>query len=583
MKVDRLRFYFLVLLFSVISIAAQKNGKNNAITTQEVLVVKSYTPDLSDAFKIKTVAEIPDSLQTTNKELKYKLKSVPVVSLFQPNKATPLKLQQRSSSTPYNTFFSGALGNKNQVYYNISSVIEIDRTQRYGLQLYKDGFGGNVENTFLKSNQNHNRFGLHHNLRSNEYNVNTQIQIVTNQNNYFGLYDTNWDNFLINTLDPEIKRSFFKIKSHWNWYNSFLRGINFQVNINSDNYNTSEQQLALQTDLETALGNGNIKAEVKIQGFSTHFDASFFERTVEEYFQGLGALDLFWKNYRNDFKLKIGAGITSLFGITNISSQLLYYPQIEISYEKPGNKISPFLKSDGGVKQNTYKILTELNPYLAPATPLAPTFNQYNTTLGIRSSLASILNFDLGFIFDKIENFTYFERLPYDSQYENMAYRLSNSFQSQYLNTRIYGFKSSIRIDLAKNNFVCFETLYRFFDVETDQILWNLPALEMNWESQIKWKDRLLFSLNGNLWGDRKSAFRPIFLKQDLNSAQITSENLPLFIRTTAHITYKITDQFDIFIKGRFNTQGIHGRWAYYPEPDLLLIGGITYKFDFQI
>ena len=158
MKVDRLRFYFLVLFFSVISIAAQKNEKNNAITTQEVLVVKSYTPDLSDAFKIKTVAELPDSIGTTIKELKYKLKSVPVVSLFQPNKATPLKLQQRSSSTPYNTFFSGALGNKNQVYYNISSVIEIDRTQRYGVQLYKDGFGGNVENTFLKSNQTHNSF-----------------------------------------------------------------------------------------------------------------------------------------------------------------------------------------------------------------------------------------------------------------------------------------------------------------------------------------------------------------------------------------------------------------------------------------
>ncbi len=582
MIVSRLRFKFLLLFFSIINITAQKNEKNSKITTQEVLVVKSYTPNLSDAFKIKTVAGLPDSLVTTSKELEYKLKLVPVVSLFQPNKATPLKLQQRSSSTPYNTFFSGALGNKNQVYYNISSVTEIDRTQLYGIQLYRDGFGGNVQNTLLKSNQNHSRFGLNHNLRSNEYNANTQIQIIINQNNYFGLYDTNWNNLLINTLDPKIKRSFFKIKSHWNWYDSLLRGINFQINLNSDNYNTSEQQLALQTDLETTLGDGNIKAEVKIQGFNTRFNASFFERTVDEYFQGLGAVDVYWKNYRNDLKLKIGAGITYLFGKTNISSPLLYYPQIEISYQKPGYKMSPFFALDGGVKQNTYKILTELNPYLAPTTPLAPTFNQFNTALGVRSSLAYILNFDLRFIFDKIENFSYFQRLPYDSQYENMAYRLSNSFQSQYLDTRIYGFKSGIRIDLAKNNFVRFEMLYRFFDLDTDQTLWNIPALEMNWESQIKLKERLLFSLNGNLWGDRKVAFRPIFLNQDLNSAQIISENLPFFIRTTAHLTYKITDQFDLFIKGRLNTQGIHGRWAYYPEPALLLIAGITYKFDFK-
>ena len=32
----------------------------------------------------------------------------------------------------------------------------------------------------------------------------------------------------------------------------------------------------------------------------------------------------------------------------------------------------------------------------------------------------------------------------------------------------------------------------------------------------------------------------------------------------------------------RFNSNGIHGRWSYYPEPPFLILGGITYKFDFQ-
>jgi hypothetical protein len=105
----------------------------------------------------------------------------------------------------------------------------------------------------------------------------------------------------------------------------------------------------------------------------------------------------------------------------------------------------------------------------------------------------------------------------------------------------------------------------------------------MNWESQFQWKDRLAFSLSGNLWGDRKAAFRPIFIDQDLNSTQTPlPENIPLFISTTAHLTYKLTDQFDAFAKVKMNSQETHGRWAYYPEPQLLLLGGIVYKFDFQ-
>ncbi|MBF11952.1 MAG: hypothetical protein CMC63_07115, partial [Flavobacteriaceae bacterium] len=76
---------------------------------------------------------------------------------------------------------------------------------------------------------------------------------------------------------------------------------------------------------------------------------------------------------------------------------------------------------------------------------------------------------------------------------------------------------------------------------------------------------------------------RPIFLEQNLiNSSEPVPESLSIFIRNSIQLNYKISDQFDIILKGRFNTNGIHGRWAYYPEPPLLLLGGVTYKFDFQ-
>jgi hypothetical protein len=192
------------------------------------------------------------------------------------------------------------------------------------------------------------------------------------------------------------------------------------------------------------------------------------------------------------------------------------------------------------------------------------------------------LNFDLGFIYDQVENFNYFERLPFDSSYQDESYRLSNAFAAKYSNTDLYGFKASLRIDLAKDNFVRFETRYRLFETNGNQELWNIPALEMNWESQFQWEDRLAFSLSGNLWGDRIAAYRPIFIDQELNNVQIISENLPLFISTTAHLTYKLTTQFDVFVKVKLNSQEKHGRWAYYPEPPLLFLGGITYKFDFQ-
>lgn len=579
---NRIGNSFLLSLFALGILTAQEN-EQEPIGTQEVLVVKSYTPSLSDAFKIKSVPKLSDSLTSLEKKLVYELKKVPVISTFEPNKASPLRLQQRKSSTPYNTFFSGGFGNMSQLYFNVSSVIEMDRTQRFGINFYRDGFGTDLANSLLKSSQNYSRFGLHHNLRNSYYNANSLLQFETSNTNYFGLYDRDWDPLILNSTNPESRRNYFKIRTHWNWYDDVLRGITFQADLTSDNFNSTEQQLGLQTDFEVDLGGGKLKSELHLQGFHTAFETSYFERTLEEYTQGKGTLNLFWQHSRNDVKLKIGAGAAYLLGVENSSSSLLYYPQLEVVYRKTGNVLSPYLRAEGGVQFNTYKSLTLSNPYLAPTTLLTPTFKRYNASLGIRSQLASVLNFDLGFIYDQVENFNIFERLPFDKDHENQAYRLSNAYAARYVDTDLYGFKAALRIDLAKDNFVRFETRYRVFETNGNQELWNVPALEMNWESQFQWKDRLAFSLSGNLWGDRKAAFRPIFIDQDLNSAQTPlPENIPIFISTTAHLTYKLTDQFDAFAKVKMNSQETHGRWAYYPEPQLLLLGGIVYKFDFQ-
>ena len=516
---NRIGYSFLLSLFALGILTAQEN-EQEPIGTQEVLVVKSYTPSLSDAFKIKSVPKLSDSLTSLEKELVYELKKVPVISTFEPNKASPLRLQQRKSSTPYNTFFSGGFGNMSQLYFNVSSVVEMDRTQRFGINFYRDGFGTDLPNSLLKSSQNYSRFGLHHNLRNSYFNANSLLQFETSNTNYFGLYDRDWDPLILNSTNPESRRNYFKIRTHWNWYDDVLRGITFQADLTSDNFNSTEQQLGLQTDFEVDFGGGKLKSELHLQGFHTAFETSYFERTLEEYSQGKGTLNLFWQHSRNDVKLKIGAGAAYLLGVENSSSSLLYYPQLEVVYRKTGNVLSPYLRAEGGVQFNTYKSLTLTNPYLAPTTLLTPTFNRYNASLGIRSQLASVLNFDLGFIYDQVENFNIFERLPFDKDHENQAYRFSNAYAARCVDTDLYGFKASLRIDLAKDNFVLFETRYRVFETNGNQELWNVPALEMNWESQFQWKDRLAFSLSGNLWGDRKAAFRPIFINQDLNSSQ---------------------------------------------------------------
>ena len=578
---DRNRLILFLFLLSTSISDAQKN--ENSIETENVIIVKSYTPSLSDAFKIKSDPSISDSISNEKFELVYDLKKIPVISTFEPNKATPLKLKQKILYDPFNTFFSGAFGNKNQLFFNISSLIEIDRSQRIGFNFYKDGFGNDLDNTVLRSNQNYNEIGFNHNLRSNQYNVNTQFKFSKSLNNYFGLNENVLDQSFINLIDPQIRRNKLKVRSNWNWYDYFLNNFILQANLSTDNFDSIEKQIGLSANFGSELARSNFKGKIKIQGLNTRFVSSYFQKIQEEYSQAQGSLSVFWQNTSNDFRFKIGAGVSYFLGIDQISNDLIYYPEIEILYQKKENKLTPYLKATGGANLNSYRSLSDVNPYLAPTTTLIPTFNKYNIQLGTRSRLASVLNFDFGLIFDEVENFNYYQRLPFDNENELESYRLSNAFESKYLDLSFYGFNASIIINMIKDNFIRFETSYRFFNTQDEEVLWNIPSLQANWESQIKWNDRLAFSFKGSLWGDRSASLRPIFLEQDLSDDLIINEEiLPIFIRTSAHITYKITEQFDLFFKGRLNSNGIHGRWSYFPEPPLLILGGITYKFDFQ-
>ena len=582
MKIDISLVYALLFLWFGHGFLYAQDDTNEDLSTQEVLVVKSYTPSLSNAFKITEGPKIPDSLKATNKTLIYKIIPIDVVSTFEPNKATPLKLKKRSSSTPYNTFFSGGFGSKSQLYLNISSVIELDRTQRFGLNVYRDGFGSDVGNSLLKSSQSFSQFGAHHNLRSNNYNVNTQLQFTAQKNNYFGLYDRNWDDFLIGSLTPEVKRNYFKFRTYWDWFDSFLRSLSFQANITSDNFTTSEQQLNVKADFTAPFAGGKFQANTEIQGQNSLFSQPFFENQTQEFTQGIGKVGLEWLYNENDLKLKIGAGVAYFEGDESLSSKLNYYPEIEVFYQKKGNSIAPYLTASGGVRVNSYRETAIFNPYIAPITELRPTFNRYNAMLGIRSSVSSVLNFNFGLLYDQVENYQFYQRLPLDIKGSNDAYRLSNSFENKYANVDLYGVKARLRIDLAKNNFVHFETVYRHFELTDDQVMYNIPALQMNWKSQFKFKDILTLAFNGEVWGNR-SALEHIILQDQANQSIYPEEiSLPLFLRSSAHLTIKLNEQFDAFVKGRFSNSDIHGQWGYFQEPSLLLLGGVTYKFDFQ-
>ena len=97
MSIHKLLIISTCAVLYTFSLQAQEE-KDKTIETDRVIVVKAYTPTISDAFKVKTIPKLGDSATYQKKELRYSIFSVPVASTFTPAKGRAADIERPKES-----------------------------------------------------------------------------------------------------------------------------------------------------------------------------------------------------------------------------------------------------------------------------------------------------------------------------------------------------------------------------------------------------------------------------------------------------------------------------------------------------
>ena len=103
MKKNSLKYSVFVfsLVLSQFALAQKKQEK---IRTEEVNVVKSYTPTISDAFKIKETPALNEEGTSPKETVKYRIFSFPVASTFTPTKGRAEGVDQEELGRFYKSY-----------------------------------------------------------------------------------------------------------------------------------------------------------------------------------------------------------------------------------------------------------------------------------------------------------------------------------------------------------------------------------------------------------------------------------------------------------------------------------------------
>ena len=577
---------FQFVLSLVFTMGVARAQEKEGLGTQKVTVTKSYTPSLSDAFKLNTEEFDLKALQPETRKLEYQPQEIKVVSTFVPNKASPLKLQRKKREAPTNSQVSLGFGNLGQYLIDTSVRAPLDSQQALGFDVFAEG-EGSVPNTAVPSKRGQTEIAATHQYNTSQFSALHQLGFEMTNSYFYGVYPD--DSTIINSVASgllDFEQQFYSVyaKSDWQWYDNWLENIQAKFRYSGDRFGTTEQFAHVAPNFRISIFNAFLDVTPSISFLQTTFQEDYFTMVISKYNQSKAGVQVQLADVRNKFKYKIGAKAQYFFGdVASDAPSYFIYPEVFMAYSDPKNKMQPYLKVSGNLRLNSYYSAFEQNPFVAPAIELQPTDEKYKGELGFTTLFKSGVEFQLAGQYSQADNYNLFQRFAMDPLANKNGYRLANSFGWIYDRVTRFGAIAGLKYKTKNQSEIQINIQQNTYNLDTQVAAWNLPDIEAQLISNLNIGSKIRWFTAFHFLGSRPGAYRPVLLLQDPTVNQAELKNIASVSYVKSEVSYQLYEQWNIFIRYRSVFGDTPYQWDFTPLNQNMLLLGARYKININL
>ncbi|MFS4467146.1 TonB-dependent receptor [Maribacter sp. 2210JD10-5] len=555
------------------------------IGTETVTVTKAYTPTVSDAFKIKSMPNLNDSIVLQKKKIEYSIFSVPVASTFTPNKGTASRVEKTPPPVLFNSYASAGGGNPANVMAQFYTTREVDRESNYTIGLDHNSSRGNFDDVVYDNTFSNTRLDASFKKRDRDLDWGADIGVQHQLYNWYGTPSGTFDfppNVLVEIDRKAARQNYFMAEAsgHINVEESVFERADLKYRRFWDSEKSGENRAIFNTGLVFPLNEESLGIKLKVDYVSGDFENASLN-TVDNV-QGIAYSNLLVGvnprliMLRDDLSLNLGINVVFGTDLENNDSDFYIYPAVTASYRLLDETVIAYGGIEGELRQNSYYGFVEQNQFVSPTLRIEPTDTQYDAYVGIKGQLLPNLSYNLkGSYMAENRSPLFLLNPTNDSRAANEVYAQGNSFQVFYDDIKTFGLFGELNVDVNRNFTLGINAEVYDYNTETDNPAWNRPNIQgslfMDYQIGKKW------FAGANLFyvGEREDLERTI---PTSNDTQITLDG---FFDANAHVGHRLNDQFSIFIKAANLANNNYQRWANFQVQGLQVLGGATYKFDF--
>lgn len=591
----------LFLLAGIFSVTAQKKDEN--IGTEVVNVVKPYTPTISDAFKVKETPSLEDEDNTKKENIKYDIFSFPVASTFTPSKGRAAGVDKTKQERLFKNYFTSGFGNYMTAFAELYVTEEVGESGYVAGMVKHLSSNGGIKEVELDDKFLNTSIDLTYGSKEADYNWNVDAGYQIQKYYWYGLpsdYGVGVNGIsgqeraaVVNRLDEIQTYNNAYIGGRIGFNESMFNAISLKYNRFWDAYGSAENRLLLKPSFEFDISENTVKAEVIADYVGGEFERSYAipqpaEVTPIKYAHANFGIHPSFTMTRDDWSFDIGASVFYSADMEHSDNKVYFYPNATASLKVVGDLMVFYLGADGGLQQNSFRELTNLNPYLSPTLSgnrpdeigLKPTDKQLDGFAGLKGKLSNYISYNVRGSLVAERNKVLFKNNPYDETVlVQEMYQYGNSFGIVYENLRTLTFSGELKADLNKNVSFGINGSFHKYKTKFESEAWNLPEIEFGANLDVNITQKWFAGAAVFFTGERKD------FQQKLNDlpADATGNVVTLnsYFDANAHVGYKFSERLTLWLRLNNIANQAYEKWLNYPVQSFQGMVGASYKFDF--
>ncbi|WP_372932106.1 hypothetical protein [Mariniphaga sediminis] len=593
-----------IFLFVLTGASGTALAQRDTSLTQEVEVVKSYRPTISDANKISSMPRIEDA-EHEKPSFNYNIFSQPIYNTFSVNQ---LKAATFSSEPAEDTGFGlvrAGVGNYNRPYGEVFFNSQNIRNTLFGLhgkhlsshgKLKLEG-GDKVDAPF---SENEAEMFLKHFYRSSVLSIN--LGFDHKGFDFYGYPLESIPDFL-KEEDQEInyqgKRQTFTKGS----FNIGLENATAGRNDITFDFDFLYHYFGAKTGQREHFGEFMVDLKKPYDKGTGFLEAGITFVRAEEVFNrnqmALGKSQQTWITAKPSYLLggdmaNIRLGVNAWFVMDSSTDMMAKLaPNIRANFAPVEEIINIFAGIDGNYINNHYSKIAYENPFVDPEHHVKNTFEQFHVYGGFDGKLAAKTNFKISVDYSKLKEQPLYYQFGYEYDDEGTATPVvDNDFDVIYDNLSRLKFNVEIFHAYFEKVNLLLSGNYYVYKMDTMEEPWHLPDWDAKLSLGYEVSEQLSLTTDLFFTGQRKALImsvpgedprKPEALTNaellQLEDLQFNSYNLPTVFDLNLNANYKITNRFSVF--AQLNNFGFqkYQQWLGYPVQSFNVLGGLSYAF----